>query len=72
MFSSRSFVRCPEGRHGRAGLMGQRKVTINMSLRSAPSSGSAVKHSAYPDLDNCHGDFAQRNARELADLLRAR
>lgn len=26
-------------------------------------------HSAYPDLDNCYRDHAQRNASELADLL---
>lgn len=29
-----------------------------------------VKHSANPNLDNCHADYAQRNAKELAEMLR--
>lgn len=31
--------------------------------------GNGIEHSAYPKLDNCFRDYAQRDARELATLL---
>ena len=44
-------------------------VPINIAFRSAVSCGSTGKHSAQSNLDNCHRDYAQRNATELAGLL---
>ena len=44
-------------------------VTINMWIRSSTSRAFAAKHSANSELDNCYRDYAQRNARELAELL---
>jgi hypothetical protein len=44
---------------------------MNIKLPSAVTCGIAVKLSAYSDLDNGHANYAQRNASELADLLKA-
>ena len=45
-------------------------VTINIEMRSRATWSFVVKHSANPKLDNCFRDYAQRNAKELADLLK--
>ena len=60
------------GSYGLAHMACQALVMIKMSIRSTPSRASAAKHSANPRLDNCFRDYAQRSARELAELLRAR
>ena len=49
---------------------GEMLVLINIAFRSATTCVNGIKHSAYPELDNCHRDYAQRNATELADLLK--
>lgn len=45
-------------------------VLINIACRSSATCANGIWHSAYPKLDNCHADYAQRNARELANLLK--
>ena len=49
--------------------VGRALVPINIARRSAAGWANAIWHSAYPDLDNCYQDYAQRNAKELATLL---
>jgi len=46
-------------------------VSINIEIRSAITCKNGIKHSAYPGLDNCYRDYAQQNAQDLADVLRA-
>jgi hypothetical protein len=38
-------------------------------FRSAMNWKDGSEHSAHSDLDNCYRDYAQRKARELADLV---
>jgi hypothetical protein len=38
-------------------------------FRSAMNWKDGSEHSAHSDLDNCYRDYAQRKARELADLF---
>lgn len=44
-------------------------VAMNIARRSAVNCGNGILHTAHSDLDNCFRDYAQQNAKELADLL---
>lgn len=51
-------------------IPGPSLVLINTTCRSGMTCGNSTWHNANPKLDNCYRDYAQRDARELADLLR--